>query len=396
MFFNYKKMIIAIFVILTLLLLPDLYIYGMFLRNAPLIWRILFFMPSTVALLSLFGARFFGLNNTISSIFLIVLLCFALPKLVFSVFSILAKILGVWTLTGYNITTVVGLLVACAISFIGLYGLSFGWKHLEVRHVDLYFDNLPEEFDGYRIAHLSDIHCGTYGQNPRFLQKVVDRVKEEHPDIVAFTGDIVNTEPEELLPFTQVLSQLPAKDGVVSVLGNHDYCLYGDRNRWSDVREGGMKVADIERSMGWKVLLNESYVVERNGKGIAFAGVENTGKPPFPQIGNLKAAVAGITDYDTVECEEDLFTILLTHDPSHWRMEVIPQTHIPLTMSGHTHAAQVKIGKWSPVQWMYKEWSGLYQAGNQQLYISEGVGGTLPFRFGASPEIVFLTLRKRS
>ena len=122
--------------------------------------------------------------------------------------------------------------------------------------------------------------------------------------------------------------------------------------------------------------------------------MENTGKPPFPQIGNLQAAAKGITRYDTAKCEENLFTILLSHDPSHWRMEVLPKTDIPLTLSGHTHAAQLRIGNWSPAKWMYKEWSGAYQSDNQQLYISEGLGGTLPFRFGSRPEIVFITLRK--
>lgn len=388
-------MIIAIIVILTLLFLPDLYIYGMFLRNIPLVCKLLFFAPSVVALLSILSVRFFGLNNAITTIFLIVLLCFALPKLCFMVFSLLAKLLGIWSITIYNVTTIIGIVAAVVISFVGLYGLTFGWKHLETKYVDLYFDNLPNAFDGYKIVHLSDIHCGSYGNNPKFLQKVVNLVNEENPDLVAFTGDIVNTEPEELLPFTQVLSQLSAINGVISVLGNHDYCLYGDRSRWSDVREGGLKVAEIEQRMGWKVLMNESFVVERDSEKIAIAGVENTGKPPFPQIGNLQKAVSGVTEYDTVKCNENIFTILLSHDPSHWRMEVIPKTHIPLTLSGHTHAAQLKIGKWSPVKWMYKEWGGLYQSDNQQLYISEGVGGTLPFRFGARPQIVFITLHKR-
>lgn len=388
-------MIIAIFVILTLLLLPDLYIYGMFLRNIPLVWKLLFFAPSIVALLSILSVKFFGLNNTISTIFLIVLLCFALPKMLFMGFSLIAKLLGIWSITSYNVTTTIGLMAASVVSIIALYGLTFGWKQLETKHVDLYFDNLPEAFEGYKIAHLSDIHSGTYGTNPKFLQKVVSKVNEEHPDIVAFTGDIVNTEPEELLPFTELLSQFYAKDGVVSVLGNHDYCLYGDRSRWSDVREGGLKVAEIERSMGWKVLMNESLVIKRDSAEIAIAGVENTGKPPFPQIGYLQHAIEGISSYDTVKCDKNMFTILLSHDPSHWRMEVLPKTDIPLMLSGHTHAAQIKIGKWSPVQWMYKEWSGLYQSDNQQLFISEGIGGTLPFRFGARPQVIILTLHRK-
>lgn len=389
-------MIIAIFVILTLLLLPDLYIYGMFLRNIPVVWKLLFFAPSAVALLSILSVKFFGLNNTITTIFLAVLLCFALPKLCFMAFSLIAKLLGIWSITSYNVTTTIGLVAAFVVSFVGFYGLTFGWKHLETKHVELYFDNLPDAFDGYKIVHLSDLHVGSYGNKTKFIQKIVNRVNKENPDLVAFTGDLVNTEPEELLPFTQTLSLLHAKDRVVSVLGNHDYCLYGDRNRWSDVREGGLKVAEIERTMGWDVLMNESLVVERDGAKIAIAGVENTGKPPFPQIGNLPKAVSGVTHYDTIKCNEDLFTILLSHDPSHWRMEVVPKTDIPLTLSGHTHAAQFKIGNWSPVTWMYKEWSGLYQSDNQQLYISEGIGGTLPFRFGSSPLIVVLTLRKRS
>ena len=388
-------MIIAIFVILTLLLLPDLYIYGMFLRNIPLVWKLLFFAPSVVALLSLFSAKFFGLNNTITTIFLIVLLCFALPKMVFMGISLIAKLLGIWSITSYHVTTIIGIVAASLVSVMAVYGLTFGWKHLETQHVDLYFDNLPDAFDGYRIAHLSDLHVGSYGDKTKFIQKIVEQVNKENPDLVAFTGDIVNTEPEELLPFTQTLSQLHAKNGVVSVLGNHDYCLYGDRSRWSDVREGGLKVAEIEQTMGWNVLMNESFVVERDSEKIAIVGVENTGKPPFPQIGNLPKAVSGITHYDTAKCNENIFTILLSHDPSHWRMEVLPKTDIPLMLSGHTHAAQLKIGNWSPVKWMYKEWSGLYQSDNQQLYISEGVGGTLPFRFGARPQIIIITLHKR-
>jgi hypothetical protein len=389
-------MIIAIFVILTLLLLPDLYIYGVFLRNIPLVWKLLFFAPSLVALLSILSVKFFGLNNTITTIFLVVLLCFALPKMLFMAFSLIAKLLGLWSISSYNVVTICGIVAASIVSVIGLYGLTIGWKHLETKQVDLYFDNLPDAFDGYKIAHISDLHVGSYGDNTKFIQKIVDQVNKENPDLVAFTGDIVNTEPEELLPFTHTLSLLHAKDGIVSVLGNHDYCLYGDRSRWSDVREGGLKVAEIEQTMGWKVLMNESLVVERDSARIAIVGVENTGKPPFPQIGNLPKAVSGVTHYDTAKCDDELFSILLSHDPSHWRMEVVPKTDIPLTLSGHTHAAQFKIGNWSPVTWMYKEWSGLYQSDNQQLYISEGIGGTLPFRFGSSPLIVVLTLRKRS
>ena len=387
-------MIIALLIILFLFFAPDFYIFGAFLRHAPLVWRILFFVPSVLGFASLFGMRFYGFTSVFGTIFLTALLCFALPKLAFTVISLIARLFGIWSASAFTVGNLIGVGVAFLVSLMALYGLVFGWKQLEVEHVDLYFDNLPEAYDGYRIAHLSDLHVGTYKGKTAFVEKVVRLVNEENPDLVVFTGDLVNTDPEEIQPFVSSLSSFTARDGVVSVLGNHDYCLYGNPDRWSNPREGGLQVAEIERSMGWRVLMNESYILQKDGGRIAIAGVENTGKPPFPQIGDLRAAVKGVTSYDTTKCKDDLFTILLSHDPSQWRMEVLPKTHIPLMLAGHTHAAQFKIGKWSPSSWMYKEWGGAYQSGDQQLYISEGLGGTLPFRFGACPQIVILTLHR--
>lgn len=388
-------MLIALFIVLILFFVPDFYIFGVYLRNVALIWRILFFVPTVLGLLSVVGMRAYGMTSGLSTLFLVILLCFALPKLFFLAFSLIAKLLGIWSVTASTVFNIIGMAAACILSLMGLYGLTFGWKQLETKHVDLYFKNLPEAFDGYRIAHLSDLHVGTYNKKTAFVEKVVAQVNSEKPDLIAFTGDLVNIDPEEILPFTSMLSQLSAPDGVMAVLGNHDYCLYRNPERWSDVREGGLKVAGIERNMGWTVLMNEARVITRDTDHIAIAGVENTGKPPFPQIGSLGMATEGITRYDTTIYKKDLFTILLSHDPSHWRMEILPKTDIPLTLSGHTHGAQLKIGKWSPSRWMYKEWGGLYQSDNQQLYISEGLGGTLPFRFGARPQIVIITLHRK-
>lgn len=388
-------MLIALIIILILFFAPDFYIFGAFLRHAPLVWRILFFVPSVLGFASLFGMRFYGFTSVFGTIFLAALLCFALPKLAFTLISLMARLFGIWSTSALSVGNLIGVGVAVVVSLMALYGLLFGWKQIETEHVDLYFDNLPEAYDGYRVAHLSDLHVGTYKGKTAFVEKVVRIVNEENPDIVLFTGDLVNTDPEEILPYKSLLSSFTARDGVVSVLGNHDYCLYGNPDRWSHPREGGLQVAEIERSMGWKVLMNESCILQRDEARIAIAGVENTGKPPFPQIGDLRAAVKDVTDYDTTKCKDEVFTILLSHDPSHWRLEVLPKTHIPLMLSGHTHAAQVKIGKWSPSSWMYKEWGGAYQSGNQQLYISEGLGGTLPFRFGAWPQLVILTLHTR-
>ena len=388
-------MTIALFITLFLFLAPEIYISATFLHHAPMVWRLLLFAPAVVGLLSLLVMFFKGFSSAYGTVFLVMLLCFAMPMLIFTVVSLIAKLLGIWNATAASVTNIVGLVVAVVASLMALYGLAFGWKHLETAHVDLYFDDLPEAFDGYRIAHLSDLHVGTYGKRTAFVEKVVQRVNEERPDLVVYTGDLVNIDPSELPPFTALLSQFDAPDGVISILGNHDYCLYGDPTRWSHVREGAWKVVGVERDMGWKVLLNEHCLLSRGGDTIAIAGVENMGKPPFPQIGSLRDAVASVTDYDTVRCDTDLFTILLSHDPSHWRMEVVPSTHIPLTLSGHTHAAQFQLFGLSPSRWMYKEWGGLYEADGQKLYVSTGLGGTLPFRFGAWPQFTIVTLHRK-
>ena len=379
-------MIIALLIITLLFILPDLYISLALMRGAAWWAHLLLWLPSIVAFVILLSVRFSSLGAVKMQIFIGLLLCIALPQLLFSVFSILGKLIGMAWHPAANIGNVTGLCLASALALTMLYGVIFGWKQLTVKQVELSFPTLPAEFDGYKIVHLSDLHIGTHGQQTAFLEKLVQRVNEQQADLIVFTGDLVNTSADEVKPFETILSQLQAPDGVISVLGNHDYCLYGMKERPADPRDGAKQLVQNEKQMSWNLLLNEHRLIQRDGEQIAIVGVENTGKPPFPEIGDLKAAMAGVPD--------SVFTILLSHDPSHWRMEVLPNTHIPLTLSGHTHAAQVKIGRWSPVQWLYTEWSGLYTEGEQHLFVSEGVGGTIPFRLGAQPEIVVFTLRK--
>ena len=379
-------MIIALFIITLLFILPDLYISLALMRSAAWWAHLLLWLPSIVAFVILLSVRFNGLGAVKMQLFIGLLLCIALPQLLFSVFSILGKLIGMAWHPAANIGNVTGLCLASVLALTMLYGVIFGWKQLTVKQVELSFPTLPAEFDGYKIVHLSDLHIGTHGQQTAFLEKLVQRVNEQQADLIVFTGDLVNTSADEVKPFETILSQLQAPDGVISVLGNHDYCLYGMKERPADPRDGAKQLVQNEKQMGWNLLLNEHRMIQHNGAQIAIIGVENTGKPPFPEIGDLKAAMAGVPD--------SVFTILLSHDPSHWRIEVLPNTHIPLTLSGHTHAAQVKIGRWSPVQWLYTEWSGLYTEGEQHLFVSEGVGGTIPFRLGAQPEIVVFTLRK--
>ena len=382
----------VLYVALILFLVPDKYIYKTFLRELPLIWRILFILPTALGLVSVILLLLNVFSNVITTVFVVSLFCFTLPKLVFLLFSMFARLFGKRNRKAYTIFCRLGFVVACAVSLVALYGVTFAWKQLDTEYVDLYFDDLPEAFDGYTIAHLSDLHLGSYGNRTAFVEKVVRRVNEEHPDLIVFTGDIVNTEPEELSPFVPVLSKLSASDGIISVFGNHDYCAKGNQETWTTPQDGGRMVAEMERSMGWKVLLNESVELNKGDDRIAVAGLEYLGKDIFLQNCNIKAALEGITDYDTIKCDDDKFTILLSHTPSQWALEILPNTHIPLTLSGHIHASQIKIGKWSPASLFYKEWGGLYQSGNQQLYVSEGVGGMLPFRLGCRPQVTLLTL----
>ena len=379
-------MFFVLLVLALFFILPDLYISLVLLRGAAWWAHVMVWLPAIVTIVLLASIRFFGVSSVKMDVIVGLLLCIALPQLLFVFISLIGRLTSLAWSPASSAGNWAGIAVGAIVSIAMLYGLLFGWKQLTVKNIELAFDNLPTEFEGYRIAQLSDLHVGTYGSNTAFLEKVVRRVDEEHPDLVVFTGDIINTSPEEMVPFENTLSRLSAEDGVMSVTGNHDYCLYGFGERPSNPHEGAKKVVEAERHMGWQVLLNEHRLVTRDGVQIAVIGVENTGKPPFPEIGNLQGAMEGLPD--------GIFSILLSHDPSHWRMEVLPKTDIPLMLSGHTHAAQLKIGSWSPSRWFYKEWGGLYQEDGQSLFISEGTGGSIPFRLGATPEIIIITLRR--
>ncbi len=275
-----------------------------------------------------------------------------------------------------------------ALILVFLCGILFGWRHLVVRPVSVAFTNLPASFHGYRIVHISDLHLGTYNIAPQMVDRIVEEVNAQHPDLIVFTGDIVNLSADELPSFLPTLSRLSATDGIISILGNHDYCTYGahDATRPADVQT--MELMEMQRQMGWHLLLNEHIILHRLGDSIAIAGIENGGRPPFPQRADLPGAMEGL--------HPGTFTILLSHDPSFWRQSVTEQTNIPLTLSGHTHAMQMRIGNHSPSSFIYPEWGGLYTHDVQQLYVSTGTGSNIPFRLGAWPEIDVITLSQQA
>lgn len=293
------------------------------------------------------------------------------------------------------------LILAAIVAFLlvlGCIGYFYGSRHFVVNSHTLYFDDLPEEFDGYRIAQFSDFHAMSFhlGHEDDVLT-LVNLVNAQHCDLIVFTGDLVTIRSDELDGFEPYLSSLSAPDGVVSIMGNHDYALYQrdftPRQRSEDV----MALHRRQRDMGWQVLLNDHKIIRKGRDSIAVVGVENDGEAPrFPSYGDLPKAMSGIGG--------GTFKVLLSHDPTHWRRKVIPDTDIQLTLSGHTHAGQFKVFGWSPVSWVYKEWSGEYVNGKkipsgsivrQTLVVSEGVGCVpVPFRVGAWPEINVITLRK--
>ncbi|QIA07806.1 metallophosphoesterase [Draconibacterium halophilum] len=281
-------------------------------------------------------------------------------------------------------------LVLAAVPFASiLYGVTKGKFNYRVMRESLHFEKLPKSFRGLKIVQISDMHLGSFNKKFDQVAKAVELINEQEADILLFTGDLVNNFAEETEGWAPVLSQLKAKIGKYSVLGNHDY---GDYSEWKSEAEKEKNLAAIKKfhqKIGFRLLLNETETISINNEEIALAGVENWGKPPFPQHGNLKEALKSTDDQS--------FKILMSHDPSHWDEEVIKTTDIDLTFSGHTHGMQFGIEragiKWSPVQYKYPRWGGLYRENKQFLYVNRGFGYIgFPGRIGMPPEITVVEL----
>lgn len=248
---------------------------------------------------------------------------------------------------------------------------------------------LPQNFSGVRVVHISDLHLGSFNYRYHILDRAIKTINDLNPDFIFFTGDLVNNYAWELNGWEQVLKQLTAKQGKYSVLGNHDY---GDYSKWESEEERNNNFSDIKEfhaAIGFKLLLNEAESIENNGEKIAIIGVENWGNPPFKQYGDLKKSLLDVNGI--------AYKILLSHDPSHWSGEVVNQTKIALTLSGHTHGMQAGINirnkEWSPIKYKYEHWAGLYQVGLQYLYVTRGLGWMgFPGRLGMRPEITFIEL----
>ena len=374
-----RHLLLLFLFFIVLMGLPDWYIYRRYVSRWKQVWmRRLYWLPSTLLLIGMFitfgtyEPRPEAMNRL--SLLLIVFLCINVPKAIFALLSPLCK-------------SHIGLAIALFTMAYLVFGATEGKQHFQVKEVTIESEALPRGFDGYRIVQLSDIHTGSWGNDTAPMLKAVNIINRLQPDLIVFTGDLVNNLASELDAFIPVFSQLKAKHGVYSVLGNHDYSTY---IKWDTPQQQEAQLDSLKAKqarMGWTLLNNRHVKLHQQNDSIVLIGVENSGRPPFPDHARLSEAMTGTAG---------MFQILLSHDPSHWRREVLPKTDIQLMLAGHTHAMQTRIFGFTPAQFVYPENDGLYQEGEQMLYVNIGLGHLLyPMRLGAWPEITLLTLKAK-
>ncbi len=397
------RILILLFV---LLIVPDVYIYYAYVRHWTNKWhlRLITYLPSIALLI------YMGLvlshddmhleHQTSVGRFMMVFLAITVPRFIFTLLD------PIGLLGGAKFRRYVRL-SAMTIAFFSVILLGYGYfigrnRYVVERHT-MEFQTLPKAFDGYRIAHFSDLHLGTFHDGHQDdVNTIVELINSLDCDVILFTGDLVNYESRESDGFRRVLSRLKARDGVYAIMGNHDYSMYIKTLTPEMVKADIEELQRRERSYGWKLLLNDNAIIRRGNDSIVIIGSENDGTGRFPALGDLPKATHGLTGvlrtaapHDSVaKAAAHPFSVLLTHDPTHWRRRVLPETTIDLTLSGHTHAGQFKVFGWSPIAFVYDEWSGIYQEGSQLLNVTDGVGQVMfPFRFGAWPEIDVITLK---
>ena len=370
-----KKVLRSIFYIVVmsvLAFLPAFWLWHIGVSEWPLLLAILWWVPSLLLVLAEVGLQMGFFHKLSVRVLFTTILFSAFPKVVFILFDAFLP----WF---FALIPALGVMGWFAFGFIE------GWKRLELKHITFTSPDLPPYFDGYRLVQITDFHLGSFPPGNDFVQKVVDATNNEEPDMILFTGDLVNNQASEVEPYLDTLGQLHAPDGIYSIWGNHDYCEYGNNHSIGALKRNRRMLYGYQESLGWHQLMNEHHVVSHGMASIAVIGVENPGQPPFTNRSNLKKAMKGLNP--------DMFKILLSHDPHHWRREVVGKK-IQLTLAGHTHAGQLKIGKWTPARMAFKEWGGAYRIGEQMLYVSSGIGGSFPFRLGAWPELTVITLKR--
>lgn len=396
-----------ILLFLLLIILPYLYIDLRYFHRKKAWWkRVLWWIPC-VAMLAYavyltMERDFIPGNDRIFILygFLFLLGLIIIPQWTYIIFSLsgrccskIVRICRHRTHPARNYGKLLGVLSIPLVWFTLCWGSSMGFNKFDVNHTEYTSADLPKAFDGYRIVLFSDAHVGSYlKHNDQVLHRAIDSINAQNPDMIVFTGDLMNIQPQEIYPHMDILSTLKAKDGVYSVLGNHDYAEYVNCDE--AIKAANCKeIISLERQLGWQVLLNENRRIEHGNAHIVLAGMENDGDGEhFPQKGDIDKTLDGVASGD--------FVLMLEHDPSAWRRKIIPDGRAQLTLSGHTHNMQFNIFGWCPMSLTGKEFNGWYQegprdgnSGTQSLFVTAGLGGLIPFRFGATGEIVVLTLR---
>lgn len=298
--------------------------------------------------------------------------------------------LAVKRLTGWHTMRLFNAIgVALGVLFVAafFYGSYYGIRPLKVRHITLEFRDLPEAFDGYRIVQFSDAHVGTFDTDFRraLLQRDVDSINAQKADLIVFTGDLQNIVPQEIPPVAHILRKITAPDGIVSVLGNHDYSFYF---KGTDAQNKANELAtqNHERQLGWKLLMNQNLKIHRGNDSIVIAGSENDGAGHYPQRADLPKTLANTAS--------DAFIILLQHTPKAWETDILPHSHAQLTLSGHTHGGQMSLFGLRPTQLGGPDF-GLYEKNGRYLHVTCGMGALMPFRLNMPAEIVVITLKKK-
>ena len=382
---------IVIYLIL-IIVLSDLYIdMHYFRKRYPLAWwqRLLWWLPCIAMVIytcAMASIRDFAPDNlTWLNTYIFLLGLFVGPKTIFALTSFVGSIIRKYIIrTNRNWGHYIGILFGCFAVGTFIYGLTYGVSNIQVKHVYLYFKDLPKSFDGYRIVHVSDLHLGTFnGWRSKILKAEMDSIVKQKADLICFTGDLQNIRPEEVEKMASVIRQ-PMK-GTISVLGNHDYTEYIKGEAKEETAQEARLVNAEKDVLGWTLLRNQNICITTPAKeSIYICGTENDGKPPFPNYSDYKKAMKGIGP--------NSFVIMLQHDPSAWRRSILPKTTAQLTLSGHTHGGQMQLFGWRPTSIRQPEDYGLYEQDERYLNITAGLGGLVPFRLNMPNEIVVITL----
>ena len=382
--------------LIILITLPVIYIHRHYLnrrKHHQVLWKTLIWIPAALMVVYTLGlsagSDFAPADMNILYFYLFLLGVIVAPLAVFAICSVVGLLFRKLLHKRQNWGNLVGFCLALITLFIAVYGFTIGYNKTEVNEQEFVCKDLPASFDGYRIVLFSDLHVGSYlGGREKVLEKNIRMINQQQGDMVVFTGDLQNLQPSELDPVQSVLSTIKAKDGVYSVMGNHDYPNYIKADFATEALNENL-VKSKQRSMGWNVLLNENRVVRRGADSIVVMGVEDntpgyTGK--YTRRSDLQKALQGVKD--------GAFVVSLVHNPELWHYELLPDLKAQLTLSGHTHGGQLKFFGWTPASLKTDYVAGWYEENGRSLFVTSGLGALVPFRFGMSGEIVVLTLRK--